>query len=45
MELHAQVSLSPGKSFQYPLKRRLGGPRAGLDALEKGNIIRILRVN
>jgi len=36
MELHAPVSLSPGKSSHYPLKRRLGGHRAGLDALEKG---------
>jgi hypothetical protein len=34
-EVHASASLSPVKNPLYPLYRRLGGPRAGLDDVEK----------
>jgi hypothetical protein len=34
-QLHAPVALSPRKSPQYTLDRRLDGPRAGLDDVEK----------
>jgi hypothetical protein len=34
-QLHAPATLAPGKSPRYPFNRRLGGPRAGLDDMEK----------
>jgi hypothetical protein len=34
-QLHASAALPPGKEPQYPLDRRLGGPGAGLDDMEK----------
>jgi hypothetical protein len=38
-QLHAPAALPRGKSPQYPLVRRLGGPRAGLDDLEKRKVL------
>jgi hypothetical protein len=32
-QIHATAALSLGKKKQYPLDRRLHGPRAGLDAV------------
>jgi hypothetical protein len=37
-QIHILAALSPGKSHLYPLDRRLVGPRAGLDAVEKRKI-------
>jgi len=34
-QLHAQAILTPQKDPWYPLNRSLGGPRAGLNVLEK----------
>jgi hypothetical protein len=32
-------ALATGKDLRYPLDRRLGGPRAGLDAEVRGKIL------
>jgi hypothetical protein len=41
---HTLAALFPrGKSSRYPLCRRLGGPRAGLDAEVRGKILWLCR--
>jgi hypothetical protein len=37
-QLLTPVALPPGKSIRYPLYRRFGGPRAGLDDMKKRKI-------
>jgi hypothetical protein len=37
-QLHASTALPQGKDPWYPLDRRLGGPRAVLDAMVKRKI-------
>jgi hypothetical protein len=37
-QLHAPAAIPPGNEHQYPLARRMGGPRDGLDAVARGKI-------
>jgi hypothetical protein len=41
-QLHALAALSLGKSPQYPLERRLGGPQNRLDDVEKRKFLTVL---
>jgi hypothetical protein len=43
-QLLAPATLPPGKSPRYPLDRRLGGPRTGLDAVEKSKVLDHIQV-
>jgi hypothetical protein len=42
-QFHYPAALPPGKILKYPIDRKLGGPKTGLDTVEKRKISAVAR--